>query len=536
MGVWIDELIRRLARAPEWPLPADRERWVEIAEHVALRENDREQLKVLAGWEPDTDRRFRVDPLAARISETMTSLVFGSVPNFEAAEADDQELLDDVVSENRRCGLSWKDLGMTLSSEGETWWRILVDLERADHPLVEWHSRLGVVPLWIGPKLRAVAFVSRLDPIDENDHQFWRHMELHDDEHVQQLLWLSPTEQDLGVPVELAAHPDTESLSELPWAHDMPQMMAGWIRNREGSNPRKGYSDYDGIEDMLIELHETLTVGHENMKLTAKKRVVVPRSAVNRETGTVDDDQEFFIADSDSSTLGQEPGKGPWQVLEYEFDAAALSQYRRDIAVDALSRKGINAQFASVPSGESDGYATSGVALRLRLIPSVNAGADRAENIDREVPGIFQLVQLLDAAPRNAEENTGGFERPWRRPEERPSFDRGPALPEDEVERDARIATNVEARLLSRRTGIEEQHPEWEDERVIEELRRISIEDGETPDQAAILWPLPGEEEAAAAELQRQAAEEAAIQADALAQAAASNGQGDGASVLTGAA
>lgn len=524
MGVWNEELIRRLRRAPDWPMRQERDRWAEVADHVALRENDRERLRIISGWEPDDGRRYFVDPLAERISESMTSLIFGQAPVISAAEQDDQDLLDELIAENRRCGLSWKDLGMTMSSEGEVWWRIYVDLELADHPLIEWHSRLGVVPLWIGPKLRAVAFVSRLDEIDDQDHLIWRHFEIHDDEHVQHVLFVSPTENDLGQVATLTEHPDTATLREDPWAHGMDRMLAGWIRNREGSNPRKGYSDYDGIEDMLLELNETLEVGHSNMKLTARKRVVVPRSAVDRETGRVPDDQEFFVQDSDMATLGADTGKGPWQVLEYEFDAAALSQWRRDVALDALSRKGINAQFASVPDEQGAGYADSGVALRLRLIPSINAGADRAENIDREAPEFLELLQRLDAAPFSDEQSAGGFGRPWRAADQRPSFDRGPALPEDEVERDARVATNVEARLLSRRTAIEEQHPEWEEERVIVELRRIAIDEGELPDQAAILWPMPGEEEAAAAELARQAQEAADKQAAGL---AALNGAGD---------
>jgi hypothetical protein len=487
MGVWIQNLLDDLVDARQWPRDDDDERWKEIAEYIAFRESDRDGLRVMAEWE-DVDRRYFVDPLAPKIPESFASLIYGEEPTFEAANPNDQPLLDMLV-EGNRFGSELQRAVLTSSSEGEVWWRLYLDREVADVPLVDWHSRVGVCPLWAGRKLRAVGFVSRLDSLDD-DREIWRHFEFHDFEDVQQVLFVSNDERTLGKQVPMDSHPDTVELRDEPWRHGLGRMMAGWIVNRDGVDPRKGVSDFHGIRDMLLELNETLTVGHENMRLTARKRIVVPRDALDPATGGLPDG-EVLIDDNAEKTMGEGGGRGPWQVMEYSFDAQALTDYRRSIAIDLLSRVGITAQFVGLPT-DAEGLATSGTALRIRLIPSTNAGRDRGQHQDAAVPDILQLLQALDAMPVN-NDGTGGFGRSWLAWDEQPSMERGSELPEDPTEQSQRVVTEVEAKVMSRQTAIEDLHPDWTEERVQEELDRIQAESQADAEAASTMFPAPGQ-------------------------------------------
>jgi hypothetical protein len=487
MGAWIDELLDELDSLMDWPRDEDADRWSEIAEYIALRESNRDELKRMAEWE-DVDRRYFIDPVAPKISESFASLIYGEEPTFEAASPDDQPLLDDIV-EGNRLGAELQRAVQTTSSEGEIWWRLYLDREVADVPLVDWHSRVGVCPLWVGRRLRSVAFVSRLDDLDDSG-TVWRHFELHDFEDVQQVLYRSSNSRVLGDRVPLVQHPDTAELREEPWRHGLGRMMAGWIVNRDGVDPHRGVSDYHGVKDMLLELNETLTVGHENMKLTAKKRIVVPHSALDPNTGGLPDD-DVIVDDQADRQMGEGGGRGPWQVMEYSFDAQALTDYRRSIAIDLLSRVGITAQFVGLPT-DAEGLATSGTALRIRLIPSRNAGRDRAQHQDAAIPEILQLLQALDALPI-ADDGTGGFARPWRMPDEQPSMERGDELPEDQTEQSVRLIAEVEAKILSRRTAIQTAHPDWTEERVDEELKLIADDAQADAEAASTMFTAPAD-------------------------------------------
>lgn len=478
MGVFADRLVGRLDRAWQWPLPDDRDVWARIDLWIALRESDRDYLAKHVGWDrKGRGREYRIDPLAPRIPEAFASLIFGRAPDLEAAAEGDQPQLDELAQENQ-LGAELKRGEITCSSEGQVWWRIYVDPDVADRPLVEWHSRVGVVPLWVGKKLKACAFVTRLDQVTASDTVAWRWFEIHDAEHVRNVLYRGDGSA-LGRRVDLSQHPETEFLDPDPWAHGMGRMLAGRIVNRFGSDFREGVSDYDGIDDYLLMLNEAAAVGHENMRLAGKKRAVVPPEALD-ESGSVPDDQEYLVAGAAGTDPLGEEGKGSaasmYKVLEYTWNATEHIAWTNHLAATALGRIGITPQFLGMPSGDGgDGLAVTGTALRLRLLPDTIAGEDRAQDWDAQLPVIIELLQRLDAQPPD-HQGRGGFGHPWRQPATPPAINRGSSLPEDPVEETSRHTQAVAGEIESRQTAIEEMHPEWDQARVDEEMRRIREE------------------------------------------------------------
>jgi hypothetical protein len=177
----LQDLLERDGRE-HWPLPSERAVHRQIAQWRAFRESNAHMLRHLCDWH-NTEHRHReylVDPLPERIADAFADLIFGAEPEFDAPKVTesapddqgntrevskpgpDQELLDDLVDENDLPS-ELQDAASRAVGEGEAWWRIYVDRDAFEHPVVEWHSRDAVVPLWRGKKLLAVAFVNDVD-------------------------------------------------------------------------------------------------------------------------------------------------------------------------------------------------------------------------------------------------------------------------------------------------------------------------------------------------------------------------------------
>jgi hypothetical protein len=181
------------------------------------------------------------------------------------------------------------------------------------------------------------------------------------------------------------------------------------------------------------------------------------------------DASEDVFASDDLDTSLDGKSDGPYKVLEYSFDAQALVEYKRDLVTSALTRAGITPQFVGSYAG-SEGAAETGVALRVRLIPTTSAASGKGQYWDQAVPKMLMMAQLLDAMPVES----GGFGVSWSQPAERPSLGRTDPLPTDQTENAQRHAVLVSAEIESVETAIRDLHPDWSDDQVSEELERIN--------------------------------------------------------------
>lgn len=388
--------------------------------------------------------------------------------------SDDQDRLNEIIEANELPAELYA-AEIVNSSEGEVWWRIYVDRGQSDYPIIEWHSRSHVRPLWRGRKLIAAAFVSELHREEvESQWQVWRYVEIHAEGIVRNLLYKG-TPAMLGTEQPLDVRPETATL-EPDWDHELG-LLCGRVYNKLGRDRRVGMSDYHNVVDLLMSLNEATTIGHENVRLTAKKRIAVPREAIG-EDGQFDASEDVLVMDEPlDDQLGVKTGGGKFAVLEYSFDSTALIQYKLDLIATILSRVGIVAEFANAGGGERSGggsgaAALSGTALRMRLIPTTLAAKGKARPWDVALPHILMLAQQLDALP----EERGGFGRSWNLAAEPPAVERGEPLPTDESEETQRHVSAVGGEIESRRTAISELHPNWDENQVQEELDQIEQE------------------------------------------------------------
>lgn len=484
----LERLIARLLRARTWPMPSEAAVRRQVARWAALRESDESAIRALMGW--PKDRPLIIDNLPEKIAGAYGDLLFGQPPTFTPSNEGDLERMAAMVE-------SWAGelpaAEETCASEGEVWWRLSLD-GVSPHPVLTWHSRVDVVPLLHGRNVLACAFVSQLETAGGRD-VVWRHLELHAPGVMRNMLFRG-RKNALGQEVALDRHVETAELVE-EWPHELP-MLAGRIVNAWGRRPNLGRSIYAGVWTKFLALNEAQTVGRENMRLTAKKRAVVPASAMRTATRPTtgpdrgdgsferltprpafDAGEDLLVHDPLDSDEGGS-GTPPFRILEYSFDAQALITYKTDLVEDICQRCDLVPQF--IGSGDF-GQGASGTALRVRLLPTTNAADGRGRPWDEELPTIAQTGALLEATPQPL---GGAGREEWADAGGTPAVERADPLPADENEIATRHSQLKTAELISAETSLRERYPDRDEDWYREEVERIRS------DAAATLAPTFG--------------------------------------------
>lgn len=530
-----NELQDRLEREgrEHWPLASEAGVYAQIAEWRALRESDAAALKAFCDWDNSdyARRRYIVDPLPERIADAFADLIFGAEPEFQVPTTEqeqtddqgrtltvtlpgpDQELLDDIVDDNDLPS-DLQDAASRCVGEGEVWWRLYVDRDAFEHPVIEWHSRDAVVPLWRGKRLLAVAFVSALEDLapdapvvrvgddadppgttmwrqgpgaTRDDGPVYRYVEIQTSGLTRNLLFRGERGK-LGERVALTEREETADLSD-EWVHGLEVqtragtpvdlMLAGRVTNG-GRGGRLGRSQYVGVKALLYELNKLQSVGSRNVDLTMHKRFTIGEGYAEPDRPSDDDEgtprgrakvrmPDAFLINTDELGEGE-----TLKVLEFsDAWADALLAWDGGLTDKILTRCRVAPQLV----GRHTEDAATGPALRARLLDSVLAADGKARAWDDALPKLLRAVQMVDALP----EEQGGCGHQWQVPEEPPTVVRASVLPEDETEEITRDVAAVGARLKSRRTSIEERNPQWDEERVQTELDRIDEDDPPAP-------------------------------------------------------
>lgn len=488
----IDRLLQIFENARQWPLERDKKYLEELYTWSYIRESDHGRVRAAANF--DETKHYVMDPLGERIAQAFADLIFGEEPDFgmTSDSGPDQANLELIVEQNMLPS-ELQAAEEVNCSEGEAYWRVLVDRDMSDVPIIEWHSRTVAYPLFRGRLLMGVAFIN----VIEEDKRAWRYVEAHARGIVVNRLYevvmpetntarssgsIVPQSTMPGKPfgreVPLEDRPETEGLPA-EWAHELPIMLAGRVINRRTKDPRRGRSQYAGVKDLLFSLNEAATIGHQNMKLTAKKRAVVDASvmspAVDASGQTIaqpplfDAHEDVIIAQTlDESLDGNQPG--PFKVMEYTFDSLSLINWYEHLVDTILTRCRTAPQLV----GRHTEQAQSAPALRARLLDSTLAASGMGRQWDDQVPKSLQAAVLVDKLSTP----NGGFGRSYGSADELPTMKRKSIIPEDEDAKVNRHATARGALIESLHTAVSDMHPEWTDDEVTEEIDRIRAEEG----------------------------------------------------------
>jgi hypothetical protein len=206
------------------------------------------------------------------------------------------------------------------------------------------------------------------------------------------------------------------------------------------------------------------------------------RIPIRSERPILDAGEDYLVVDP----LDEEEGAGAGQirVLEYGFDATAIVEWMKFEIETICQRCDIVPQF--IGSGDF-GAGNTGTALRVRLIPTVNAAHSRGRAWDVEMPIIVQRAQLLESQPRF----TGGLGIMWTNPGGVPQVDRSDALPEDPIEQSQRLSTLRTAQLISIEAGVRELNPDMDDAAVLAEVDAIRSDEAASMPAVTPFGPPP---------------------------------------------
>jgi hypothetical protein len=458
---YLNRLVREIESGKEFPPHRELRYRMAIELFAALRESEADLLKP-TWWDTEypNNTGYVIDPLAARIPGVWSDMLWGEDPQIEPAIKGDTDELEQLVDDNDlTSSLQWAE--EICSSEGEVWSRLVVE-PAIQSVQIEWHSRLNVIPLFIGRKLVAAAVISVLD-YDTETQEEWIYIEYHTDGTVINRLYRHRYGTPLGDPVSLADQEETAQLRDT-WNTGLP-MLVDRVHNKLGGDWRVGISDLKGVAGLLLALNEITNIGQENARLTAKQKVVIPQRFLDAQ-GRLPKGAEIIIA----SEVDADPDKikNDFAMIEWEFDADAIIKYKSDLTDIILTRARVAPQLV----GRHTETAQTGPALRARLVDTILAGNSKGKIWDKKLPRIISLAAQLE----NRSPMQGGLGKGWRSPQKPPTIKRKSSLPEDEESKSRRIVTEVNAKVKSQETAVEELNPTWGPARVSEEMTRIKNE------------------------------------------------------------
>lgn len=423
-------------------------------------------------------------PAAADVSTLSSDLLFSRQPRI-AYGKDDQV---PAQAQKRLALIMGSDESLAQMQQGGEWASAfgavalvpVWDRDLADHVWWEPVAADVVVPEFRMGRLVALNCWTELR--DGNSATIYRHVARHEAGQILHTLYLG-TDSNLGRVVPLADRPETAVYAPLVGKDGaeanailtgVPELVAEWWLNAPAKQWRKtpqlaeaGRSDYvGGVKDAFDALDEAWSSWMRDLEL-AKARLVVPRAYLEtrgRGRGaTFDPDRSIYSPlDIPPGAAGQKAGDAI-EMVQFDIRWEAHSN-----TTQALFRRIL----ASVGLGELDKETASATD---RTATEVNVGS-QSRNRTRDRKALYarpalaswsRKLMLLDAAifPRH-----GGGDYPL--PEV--VF---PAAPDQTPLQTAQtIGLLTAAQRQSREVSVRMQHPEWGEDEVTEELRRLEVE------------------------------------------------------------
>jgi len=457
MGI-LETINSRALGRNTWPDPAQREVWEEVSFFRALRQSDGIALRSHESipW----NYPYLITPVPRLISRASANMLYGEPPEIRADTEVDQERMDFIVEENGLASEAQRG-AMIASSEGEVYGRIIFAPTILDAPIIEFVSRERVIPHFAGRFLIGATFVTEW----EIDREVMRLFEHYEPGAIRSELFRG-TRTSLGTKVDLATFDQTADVIENV-VTGFDRALVVFIPNSIDADPTRGFSDYRGLEDRFLSINKSATIGHNNAEIAGRKRALIDGKYMKPDGRAPIGDDIFVNADT-NKTMG-EAGK-PLQILEYDFDAAAIVQWIDHLLDSTLLFAGIAPQ--SVGRGV-EGGAISGTAQRLKMSYSLIESSGKGRFFDRGLKQLLRYAAVIDARPTT--EN--GFGRKWSsRDPGVPAVDRADALPRDEMEAAQRLVMLTTAEAVSVEERVRIAHPEWDDEQIMEEVSKLGEE------------------------------------------------------------
>jgi hypothetical protein len=434
-------------------------------------------------------------PLAADIATTSADLLFSESPALVAVEdAADKRPAGSSATPTQQALDLFMDAGLKAvlleaaeiaSAFGGVYLRVGWDTQIADQPLFDAIAPDAAVPEFRSGQLTAVTFYRVLSSPTQGDGKTWRHLERHEPGRIYHGLYMSGDDKTLGDKRPLKDHPETAPFAELVGADGgvdtgakglTAEYVPNMRPNRRLRGSQLGRSDYDGVESVMDSLDEAWSSWMRDLRL-GKGRILVPEvylEAQGRGQGALFDmEQEVFqlvnaLPGGTQSGLAMSNVQFAIRVQEHQQTCQSLTE-------QAVRGAGYSAQSFGM-AGDAAVTATEVTAKERRSFTT------RSKKINYFRPVLARLTKTaleIYVAQFKAKGVT-------------------PVLPDVEWPDGVAVDPTSQAQTLqllkaagaaSTRTLVELLHPDWDDDRVKDEVKLI---EAENQPPAAELPAFPG--------------------------------------------
>src|SRR5918995_3004077 len=460
-----------------WPPgKAERVRWQQVAEFRRRVENDAQELfrwridlhaAANEGGAQATHTRsklFAPIPLARDLARFSSSLLFSEEPKIKLDEemVAEQERLDAWLEENRVPELLL-DAGDSVASEGSGGLRVVWDDHlSSEFPVITFHPEDSV--LWSTRHGRytmgGVVAVSVEE--EHNSGIVWRLLESHSPGLIERVLFKGGADR-LGKQHPLAAGPP--EFREL-----RPQSRTGVDRPTlvRWENVPGGESDLSGLLPLLDALDEAATVGR--VKMRASQPITYLRRFSTRDLtslGGLPMHNLIAIDDWPGRYLGSErpgvPVESPFpvenllQTVQPGLEAAEHRAYVEHLRELAVTMAGYSLASWGL---DREGRADSGTALKLRQVRTLLTRSGK-ERMARQAIAEACAIALGMMLGRSDVEPL------------LPHVALSDGMPKDGLQDAEELLRLRNAEAISTEEIVRRLHPDWDEEKIAEELAKI---------------------------------------------------------------
>ena len=471
-----------------WPPKADRPRLARYNRYRALYEGAHELVYVQSGeYDYQYDREYVTVNICGEITDLLVDRLFGEgldviIPGSESVEDENGALSDENPAE------AWLE-ELAFNSDFE---RMLCELAtgvsfRGDGALkIRYDADSQQIS--ISPVPPSIVFVeTRPDDAKQIERiiiAYVRHDEANDPYLFQEIhtrgrisYRLHRIHGHLGSEYGYTPDRDRVPLATIP---DLEELAAGLDENEEietgidrllvvpialGGYDEGGVwgrSDYADVDSLQGELNNRCTHLAEILDKHSDPWMYGPPLFLN-EDQQLDPKNRYFAV----SHAEQAPGYITW-----DGQMAAASEEIARIKAEMLFTAGLSPESFGLGEG---GGAESGRALKLRQHRTAAAVQGRERSYDRS---LREAISIASHLANSSEIGPLAMTRPPRLEPHEIILGWHDGLPNDTTEEIEQVGMEVSFQILSRQTAIEQRHPEWDQERVEEELDRIAAERG----------------------------------------------------------
>jgi A118 family predicted phage portal protein len=268
----------------------------------------------------------------------------------------------------------------------------------------------------------------------------------------------------LGRKMELTDHPDTQGLTDavlLPFEGLGVEYVPNMRPNRRRRGSSVGQSDYAGAEGIFDALDETYASWMRDVRL-AKGRLMVPQEYLDR-LGSFDADQEVFVP-LDVDPAARAGAGGGITAQQFGIRTADHENTILHLIERAVSSAGYSPQTFGL---HIEGRAESGTALKIREQKTLTTQQRKAQWWGVAVESA--LFKMLAVAQATLGESIVAL---------RPQVEMADSLPENPMELAQTVSLLDQARAVSVETKVRMVHPDWDEEQIGPEVKRVLAEQG----------------------------------------------------------